>query len=269
MTNQKSSGRCWIFAALNSIRIPFMKKNNLDEFEFSQTHLFYWDKIERCHYFLNNIVETVAKGEEVTGRLISFFLNDPVSDGGQWDMICNLISMILIWSILIRFIISGYLIIILILITDKYGLMPKKCFPETFCSETSIRMNAVLKSKLREYTKVLVDLVAAGKSDDEVKAKLNEQMTEIYRIVGICLGIPDDTFTWEYYDKSKAYHSIGPIKPIDFYEKYVKPECFNVDNKVCIVTDPRSTSLYSQAYTIEYLGNVVGGRPVLYNNQRV
>lgn len=74
LTNQKNSGRCWIFAALNSIRIPFMKHYNLDEFEFSQTHLFYWDKIERCHYFLNNIIETAAKGEEVTGRLLSFLL---------------------------------------------------------------------------------------------------------------------------------------------------------------------------------------------------
>lgn len=151
---------------------------------------------------------------------------------------------------------------------NKYGLMPKKCYPETYCSEASIRVNAVLKSKLREYTKVLRDLVASGKSDEEVKAKLDEQMGEIYRIVGICLGIPDDKFTWEYYDKSKAYHSIGPIKSIDFYEKYVKP-VFNVDDKVCIVTDPRSTSVFKQAYTIECLGNVVGGRPVLYNNQPV
>lgn len=75
LTNQKNSGRCWIFAALNTIRIPFMKQYNLDEFEFSQTYLFYWDKIERCHYFLNNIIETAAKGEEVTGRLVSFLLN--------------------------------------------------------------------------------------------------------------------------------------------------------------------------------------------------
>lgn len=75
LTNQKNSGRCWIFAALNSIRIPFMKQYNLDEFEFSQGYVFYWDKIERCHYFLNNIIETAIKGEEVTGRLVSFLLN--------------------------------------------------------------------------------------------------------------------------------------------------------------------------------------------------
>ncbi|XP_031635773.1 bleomycin hydrolase isoform X2 [Contarinia nasturtii] len=242
LTNQKNSGRCWLFAALNAIRIPFMKNYNLDEFEFSQTYLFYWDKIERCHYFLNNIIETASKGEEVTGRLVSFLLTDPTCDGGQWDMVVNLIK--------------------------KHGLMPKKCYPETYCSEASVRMNAILKSKLREYSKILRDLVVAGSSEDDVKAKLNEQMREIYNVVGICLGIPNETFTWEYYDKSKAYHCIKSIRPIDFYEKHVKPH-FDVDNKVCIVTDPRPTSTYGQAYTVEYLGNVVGGRPVLYNNQPV
>lgn len=146
--------------------------------------------------------------------------------------------------------------------------MPKKCYPETYCSEASVRMNAILKSKLREYTKILRDLVTAGASEDDIKAKLNEQMSEIYRVVGICLGIPDETFTWEYYDKSKGYHCIKSIKPIDFYEKYVKPY-FDVDDKVCIVTDPRPSNVYGQAYTVEYLGNVVGGRPVLYNNQPV
>lgn len=156
----------------------------------------------------------------------------------------------------------------LVNLINKHGLMPKKCFPESYSCEASLRLNAVLKSKLREYTKVLRDLVAKGVSEDEIRTKLNEQMGEIYKVVGICLGIPDEKFKWEYYDKSKAYQCVGPIKPTDFYEKYVKP-CFNVDDKVCIVTDPRSTSAYGQAYTVEYLGNVVGGRPVLYNNQPV
>lgn len=122
MTNQKSSGRCWIFATLNTIRIPFMKAHLLEEFEFSQGYLFYWDKIERCNYFLNNIVETAQRGEAVDGRLVSFLLNDPTCDGGQWDMICNLIN--------------------------KHGLMPKKCFPESYSCESSARLNAVLKSKV-------------------------------------------------------------------------------------------------------------------------
>lgn len=93
-------------------------------------------------------------------------------------------------------------------------------------------------------------------------------MREIYNVVGICLSIPNDVFTWEYYDKSKNYHSVGPITAVDFYEQLVKPY-FNLDNKVCLVTDPRPSNPYGQAYTVDCLGNVVGGRPVLYNNQPV
>uniref|UniRef100_A0A1L8E2I6 Bleomycin hydrolase n=1 Tax=Nyssomyia neivai TaxID=330878 RepID=A0A1L8E2I6_9DIPT len=242
ITNQKNSGRCWLFAALNTIRIPFMKHNNLDEFEFSQTYLFYWDKIERCNYFLNNIVDTALRGEGIDGRLVTFLLIDPTCDGGQWDMLVNLIN--------------------------KYGLVPKKCFPESFSSEASGKMNAVLKSKLRQYAKELRDLVKLGQSDGEIKKAIGQQMKEIYNIVGICLGIPQETFTWEFYDKTKAYHRVGPITARAFYEEHVKP-IFNVDDKVCIITDPRPTNPYGHLYTVDCLGNIVGGRPVLYNNQPV
>ncbi|KAL9886781.1 bleomycin hydrolase isoform 1-T1 [Glossina fuscipes fuscipes] len=242
VTNQKNSGRCWLFAALNCIRLPFMKEYNLDEFEFSQSYLFYWDKIERCNYFLNNIVNTSRRGEKVDGRLVSFLLTDPTSDGGQWDMLVNLIT--------------------------KHGLMPKKSFPESFTSEASQHMNAVLRSKLREYAKVLRNLMDTNPSDEEINDKINNIMAEIYKVVGICLGIPAEKFTWEYYDKAKAYHSVGPIKPVEFYNTMVKP-IFNVEDKVCLVTDPRISNPYSQAYTVDCLGNVIGGRPVLYNNQPV
>lgn len=242
VTNQKSSGRCWLFAALNCIRLPFMKHYNIDEFEFSQGYLFYWDKIERCNYFLNNIVKTSKRGEKVDGRLVSFLLSDPTSDGGQWDMLVNLIT--------------------------KHGLMPKKSFPESFSCESSMRMNAILKSKLRENAKTLRNLMETNPSDDEVNKQIDLMMSEIYKVVGICLGIPSETFTWEYYDKTKAYQAIGPVTPVEFYNAYVKPY-FNVEEKVCLVTDPRPSSRYEQAYTVDCLGNVVGGRPVLYNNQPV
>ncbi|XP_069671459.1 bleomycin hydrolase isoform X1 [Periplaneta americana] len=242
ITNQKNTGRCWIFATLNVIRIPFMKQYNLDEFEFSQAYLFFWDKIERCNYFLTNMVKTAQAGEPVDGRLVSFLLHDPTCDGGQWDMIVNLIN--------------------------KHGLMPKKCFPESFSCESSLRMNAILKSKLREYTKDLRNLVSEGVSDGEIRSRIEQQMADVYRIVGICLGIPPETFSWEYYDKTKQFNSVGPVTPLDFYVKYVKPY-YNVDDKVCLVTDPRPTNSYGKAYTVDYLGNVVDGRPIIYNNQPV
>ncbi|XP_063218773.1 bleomycin hydrolase isoform X2 [Bacillus rossius redtenbacheri] len=241
-TNQKSTGRCWVFAALNVIRLPFMKKYNIDEFEFSQSHLFFWDKIERCNYFLNNIVLTAKRGEPVNGRLVSFLLHDPTSDGGQWDMLVNLIN--------------------------KHGLMPKKNFPDAFSCESSLRMNSILKSKLREYTKVLREMVDADASDEELRETIEKNMDEVFRVVAICLGTPVEKFTFEFYDKSKQYNSFGPVTPLEFYNNYVKP-CFNVDDKVCLVTDPRQSNPYNRAYTVDCLGNVVGGRPIVYNNQPV
>lgn len=85
--------------------------------------------------------------------------------------------------------------------------------------------------KLREYSKVLRDLMDTNPTDDEVNAKIDEMMGEIYKVVGICLGIPAKEFTWEYYDKSKAYHTVGPITPLEFYNTMVKP-LFNVEDKV-------------------------------------
>ncbi|XP_031833879.1 bleomycin hydrolase isoform X2 [Nomia melanderi] len=240
VTNQKRTGRCWLFSILNVIRPAFMKQYNLDEFEFSQAYLFFWDKVERCNYFLHNIVKSAKRGETVEGRLMSFLLRDPVSDGGQWEMIVNLIN--------------------------RYGLVPKVCFPESYSSESSSYMNTILKGKLREYCKILRDMVFNGSSDKELEDQILEQMVVIYRIIGICLGIPSETITWEYYNKSKNYNCIGPITPVEFYEKYVKP-CYNVNDKVCLVTDPRPSNPYRKLYTIDYLGNVVGGKPTLYNNQ--
>ncbi|KRT81702.1 Peptidase, partial [Oryctes borbonicus] len=242
MTNQKNSGRCWIFAALNVMRLPFIKSLNLEDFEFSQGYLFFWDKIERCNFFLNNVVEVARRNEAVDGRLMSFLLHDPTCDGGQWDMLVNLVN--------------------------KHGLMPKKCFPESFSCESSTRMNQILKSKLREYAKALRDLISSGGSDGDVQTLIEQQMQNIFRVVGICLGIPNERFTWSYYDKNKSFHSIGPITPLEFYEKHVK-HLYNVDDKVCLVTDPRPANEYGKAYTVDCLGNVVGGRKCIYNNQRV
>jgi len=96
----------------------------------------------------------------------------------------------------------------------------------------------------------------------------SEMMKEIHRIVTTCLGSPPNQITFEYYDTSKQYQKIGPISPVDFYKQVVKP-IFNMDNKVCLVNDPRASNPYGHLYTVEYLGNIVGGRITLYNNQPI
>uniref|UniRef100_T1J2L0 Bleomycin hydrolase n=1 Tax=Strigamia maritima TaxID=126957 RepID=T1J2L0_STRMM len=246
ITHQRNSGRCWIFACLNVIRIPFMKQFNLEEFEFSQAYLFFGIRflfLERCNYLLHKVVEIARRGDEhPSGRLLSFLMNEPVADGGQWDMLVNLIN--------------------------KHGLMPKSYFPDAYSDEHTPRMNSVLRSKVREYTKTLWDCVESGMGELSLQEKIEEMMGEIYRIVGICLGIPAKSFTWEYYDKNKQYHSVGPVNAVEFYEKCVKP-IFNVDDKICLVTDPRPSNGYGKLYTVDCLGNMMDGRQTLYNNQPV
>eukprot|EP00088_Acartia_fossae_P049421 TRINITY_DN5442_c1_g1_i4.p1 TRINITY_DN5442_c1_g1~~TRINITY_DN5442_c1_g1_i4.p1 ORF type:complete len:482 (+),score=81.15 TRINITY_DN5442_c1_g1_i4:18-1463(+) len=242
VTNQKRSGRCWIFASLNVIRQPFVKQFNLEDFEFSQAYLFYWDKIERVNHFLHNMVLTARRGEEVTSRTVSYLLHDPINDGGQWDMLVNLVT--------------------------KYGLMPKKCFPESFSCESSTRLNSILKTKLRQYTRTIRLEIEEGKTDAELEQTISEMMKEFYRIVGICLGIPPKTFVWQYTDKSKQVHSVGPISPLEFYNQHVKP-LYNVEEKICLVSDPRPTNPYGRTYSVDCLGNMVGGRIMIYNNQPI
>ncbi|CAH2229444.1 jg20839 [Pararge aegeria aegeria] len=242
VTNQEATGRCWLFAALNVMRLPFMKKYGLEEFEFSQSYLFFWDKIERSHYWLNNIVNTAKQGEKLDGRLVNFLLKDPINDGGQWDMIVNLVN--------------------------KYGLMPKKCFPETFSSRKSLHMNALIKTKLREFAKELRSKVDSNASDEDIQSTIDKQIAVIYNIVATCLGIPPEKFTFEFYNKEKVYNTFGSLTPQQFHEKHVRP-LFNVDDKVCLVSDPRQSNPFGKLYTLECLGNVVGGRQTAYNNQPI
>ncbi|KAK3913968.1 Bleomycin hydrolase [Frankliniella fusca] len=240
VTNQKNSGQCWLYACLNTIRIPFMNAFNLSEFEFSQAHLFFWDKVERANHFLHSIIATA--GQAIDDRTVCFLLADPINDGGQWDMMVNLIT--------------------------KYGLIPKKCFPESFSSECTVRMNNILKSKLREYAHEIRSAVAKGADKPTLQQLVHRQMMTIFRIIGICLGVPPTSFTWEYYHNKNNYASIGPITPLEFYEQHVRP-LFDVKEKVCLVTDPRETSPYNNVYNVQFLNNVVGGKPVLYNNQPI
>ncbi len=90
VTNQRSSGRCWLFASTNVFRIALMRKYNLKEFELSQAYLFYWDKLEKANYFLEQIVDTAE--EDLSSRIVQTLLASPVGDGGQWDMVANLVE---------------------------------------------------------------------------------------------------------------------------------------------------------------------------------
>ena len=233
--NQKQSGRCWMFAALNTLRYQVMKKYDLKTFELSQAYLFFWDKLEKSNYFLESILDTLD--EPANGRLVSYLLTAPVNDGGQWDMLCNLI--------------------------EKYGVVPKTAYPESKASSGSREMDMTLTEKLREDACILRKLHKEGKGLDELRARKTRMLGEIYRLLCICLGEPPKTFTFEYRDKDNNFHREEGLTPKSFFEKYVGVD---LSDYVSLINAPTEDKPYGRSYTVQYLGNMKEGSAVRYLN---
>ncbi len=234
-TNQERSGRCWLFSGLSTLALETMKKLNLQTFELSEIYQMFWDKLEKANYFLENIIET--KEEPLNSRLVSSLLSDPISDGGQWNMFVNLIK--------------------------KYGVVPKTFMPETANSSNSEPMNALLLTKLREYAKLLREMNEQGASTTELREKKRELMQEFYKLLCINLGVPPETFYWEWRDKDGVFRRRENITPVEFYNEYVGLE---LDDFVSLINAPTKDKPFNKLYTVQYLGNMVGGRDIRYLN---
>ena len=235
ITNQKQSGRCWMFAALNTFRFEVMKNLNLKTFELSQNYTLFYDKLEKSNYFLESILETLD--EPTQGRLISFLLSAPLGDGGQWDMLCNLVR--------------------------KYGVVPKEAMPETVSSSATREMTSALTRKLREDACRLRKAYADGSTLDELRQKKEAMMEEIYRVLCICLGEPPKTFDLEVTDKDDKFIRDTNLTGTAFFEKYVG---LKLSDYVSVINAPTTDKPYGKSYTVEMLGNVVGAPSVRYIN---
>ncbi|KAF9914027.1 hypothetical protein BX616_009121 [Lobosporangium transversale] len=234
VTNQKSSGRCWIFAALNVFRLEVIKKYNLDEFELSQGYLFFWDKFEKSNWFLECMIDLCDR--DVNDRVVQHLLKEPISDGGQWDMLINLI--------------------------ERYGVVPKSIYPESFSSSNSGKLNQLVLSKLRDHAVALRRMAAQGHSLEELRQKKDRALKEIYTIMAITLGEPPKKpFTWAFRNKDKKFYEFKDLTPQAYFKEHVG---YPVKDTVSIINDPRNR--YFSLYTVQYLGNIAGGRPIRYVN---
>lgn len=235
VANQKQSGRCWMFAALNTFRHRILKNFDLKEFELSQNYTFFWDKYEKANYFYENILATAD--QELTSRKVAFLLQTPQQDGGQWDMIVS--------------------------IFDKYGVVPKTAMPESSNSSNSRDLNNHLNKKLRKDAVTLRSLAAAGKPAAEIEAARQEMLKEVYSFLAMSLGTPPETFDFEYRDDEKNYHIDRDLTPHAFFDKYVG---IDLKDYVSIINAPTADKPYNRSYTVEMLGNVVDGKQVKYLN---
>ncbi|KAL6715134.1 bleomycin hydrolase [Lecanora helva] len=244
ITNQRSSGRCWLFAACNVFRVAIMRRYNLKEFELSQSYLFFWDKLEKANYFLEQIIDTVD--EPLDGRLIQELLSKPVQDGGQWDMAANLV--------------------------EKYGLVPQHLYPDSHNAMNSSTMATLITTKLREDALEIRDLSRSADLKASIGAVKENMMREIHRILTIMLGPPPSPtkeITWEYYDKEDKFGTLTTT-PLDFAAELHSKESktansgADIHELFSLVNDPRNA--YGQLLSVSRLGNVVGLRGIRYIN---
>jgi bleomycin hydrolase len=244
VTNQRQSGRCWLFAATNVFRVALMKRHNLDSFELSQAYLFFYDKIEKANFFYEQILDTVS--EPLEDRLLQTLLQTPVSDGGQWDMVYNLV--------------------------DKYGLVPQVLYPDSFNAQSSSTVDNVLTTKLREDALKLRALVNdAATTSKDIQETKEKMLREVHLILTLTLGPPPSPsaeFRWSYLDKDGRAQELNTT-PRAFAKELDTPKAAritgsSVHSMFSLVNDPRNE--YNTLLTVSRLGNMVGGRGITYVN---
>lgn len=238
ITNQQKSGRCWLFAGTNVLR--YHLRNTLHvknaDFELSQSYLMFWDKLEKGNYFLEGVLDTADQPKD--SRTVMWLFQNPLNDGGQWDMLVALV--------------------------EKYGVVPKLAMPESFHSGNSAKLNAVLARKLRRDGIELRALQAKGQSAETLRTRKEEMVAEFYVLLCCFLGEPPKTFDFTWRDKDGAFHRDAGQTPRGFYETYFGKDF--LAGYVSVINAPTAEKPYDRTYTVKYLGNVVGGRPVRYLN---
>ncbi len=228
-TNQKSSGRCWLFSGLNVLRAKMIDKFDLGAFTFSQNYVFFYDLLEKSNLFLQGVIDT--KDMTFADRQVDWLFSHPVSDGGQFTGVSNLVT--------------------------KYGLVPSEVMPETYCANNTSQMRTQLANKLREDGLKLRD--TAAKDCPAVKT---EMLKEIYRMLVLCLGEPPVEFEWSRYNSKGEFVSRKTYTPKSFYDEYVGADLEN--NYIMVMNDP--TREYGKVYEIDYDRHVYDGQNWLYVN---
>lgn len=231
ITDQQRSGRCWLFTGLNVLRAKMIDKYDLGEFYFSQNYLFFYDQLEKANLFLQAIIDT--RELPYDDRTVDWLLRNPLSDGGQFTGVSNLIM--------------------------KYGVVPADVVAETYSAENTSQMAELIKLKLREFALELRD---GGIKASKLQSRKVEMLSEIYRMLALTLGEPVQSFEWTMRDKDGNVISTKEYTPQSFYKEYLGEDLEN--NYVMVMNDPSRE--YWKVYEIEYDRHVYDGHNWLYVN---
>ncbi|WP_297519934.1 C1 family peptidase [uncultured Clostridium sp.] len=233
VSNQKQSGRCWLFATLNTLRHDFAVKHNVKNFEFSQNYLSFWDRFEKANAFYNFVIETA--NEPLDSRIVNFLFKNCNEDGGQWDNSAALIK--------------------------KYGMVPKYAMPETKASEGTKEFTQILGLKLRKDGMNLRAMIEDGQASESIDKTVRKMLNEVYRMCAYAFGEPPHKFDLEFRNEADEYIQDLEITPKDFYEKYIGRD---LDEYVVIINAPDKE--FNKTYCIPFEKNVIGGQDVSFLN---
>lgn len=233
ITDQKSTGRCWLFTGMNVIRAKVITDKNLKEFSFSHNYNFFFDQLEKANLFLEGIIATSDK--PMDDKKVEWLFKHVIGDGGQWTGVVDVIN--------------------------KYGVVPSNVFPESYNSENTGMMSRFLRRKLKEDGLNLRNMVENGKKEKDLREVKESMLNDIYRILAITLGEPPTEFSWRYEDKDGNLSELKTYTPKTFYEEFVN---VNLEDYVMFMNDP--TREFGKVYEIEFDRHIYEGRNWKYIN---
>lgn len=233
ITDQKSSGRCWLYTGLNVMRIQVINRNEMESFELSQTYPFFWDQLEKANLFLEGIIATVDK--PLDDKRVDWLLKNPIGDGGQWTGVVDVIG--------------------------KYGLVPADIMPDSKNSENTRWMSRILTTKLRGQALEIRQLSKDGKKLKDLEDAKIAMLADIYRILVLTLGEPPAEFSWRYKKANGTLTELRKYTPMSFYKEFVQVD---LSEYVMLMNDPSRE--FHKLYEIDFDRHVYEGGNWKYIN---
>ncbi len=234
ITDQKSSGRCWLFTGLNVLRARMMSQHDLPKLELSQNYNFFWDQLEKANLFLQGIIDTADK--TMDDKTVEWLFQHPLSDGGQYTGLSDNIM--------------------------KYGIVPAEVMLETYSSNNTTKMRTLLGWKLKEWGLELRKMQADGNSPSQLAARKTDMLGETYRMLALTLGVPPTEFTWTRKDSDGNIIDTRRYTPQSFYKEYIGKDLKN--DYVMLMNDPSRE--YYRLYEIDYDRHAYDGQNWTYVN---
>ena len=235
ITDQKSSGRCWMFSGMNVLRANFAKRTDSLRVEFSQAYLFFYDQLEKANLFLQGVIDTGKK--PIDDQRVQFFFKNPINDGGTFCGVADL--------------------------TEKYGLVPKQVMPESYSSDNTSKMARLISSRLREDGLILRKMVADGKKAADIEKAKTEMLATVYRMLALTIGEPPTQFTYAHRNKDgKAVGDPKTYTPQEFFKEVVGDKLNGTF--IMVMNDPRRP--YYKTYEVELDRHTYDGHNWKYLN---